>query len=51
MERARPPTVDVRPGGATTGPGTRYTMTAIVNESPDGAVSVATLLVSKGKLR
>ena len=44
-------TVDVRPGGATSGPGDRYTMTAIVNESPDGAVSVATLLVSKGKLR
>jgi hypothetical protein len=44
-------TVDVRPAGTTTGPGDRYTMTAIVNESPDGAVSVATLLVSKGRIR
>jgi hypothetical protein len=44
-------TVDVRPGGAASGPGDRYTMTAIVNESPDGAISVATLLVSKGKIR
>jgi hypothetical protein len=43
--------VDVRPGGGASGAGKRYTMIAIVTESPDGAVSVATLLVSKASIK